>query len=134
MSDKTSGTATTDPAAIEGVNDGARLHPPRSVEAEGRRQEVRPASGVARQNRQGPNSKLFCDERRDEPQIRGSTHLSDGSGVLYYTIRIGGDELLPQEPSEVNAGLGEGLRRCLCLTKSILNLTPSHSALLLMSR
>ena len=57
---------------------------------------------MARHNRQGRGSKLFRDERRGEPQTRGITHLSDGSGATFYTIRIGGDELLPREPSEVD--------------------------------
>ena len=52
----------------------------------------------------------FLDERRGEPRTRGSARLSDGSGVRYYTLRIGGDELLPREPSEAEEGSGEGLR------------------------
>ena len=92
----------TDPAAIKGVRGGARPPPPRSVEAEGRRHAAGPAPGVARQNRQGRGSESFRGEWRGEPRTRSITHLSDGSGVLYYTIRVGGDELFPREPSEVD--------------------------------
>ena len=102
MSNRVGGAATTDHVAIKGVHGGAQPPPLRSVEAKGRRQAAGPAPGVARQNRQGHGSELFFDERRSEPRTRGITHLSDGSGVLYYTIRIGGDELLPREPSEVD--------------------------------
>ena len=92
----------TDSAAIEGVRGDARPSPPQSVEAEGRWQAAGPAPGVARQNRQGHGSELFRDERRGKPRTRGITHLSNGSGVLYYTIWIGRDKLLPREPSEVD--------------------------------
>ena len=57
---------------------------------------------MASQNRQGRGSETFRDERRGEPQTHGITHLSDGSGVLYYTIRSDGDELLQRESSEVD--------------------------------
>ena len=90
-------TATTDAVAIKGVRGGARPPPPQSVEAERRRHATGPAPDVARQNRQERGS-----ERRGKPRTRGSTHLSDGPGVTLYTIRIGGDELLPREPSEVD--------------------------------
>ena len=69
----------TDPTAIEGVHGGVRPPPPRSVEAEGRRDAAGPARGVARQNRRGHGSELFRGERRGEPQTRDITHLSDVS-------------------------------------------------------
>ena len=125
-----SAASTTDGAAVTDTRGGRRRPrrrstapshgpprpraPQRSVEAEGRRQAAGPAPDVARQNRQETGSESFCDDQRGEPQTRGRTHLSDGSGLLYYTIRNGGDELLPRNPSEVDESLGEGLRRAAC--------------------
>ena len=37
------------------------------------------------------------------------TSLMGQECCITYTIRIGGDELLPQEPSDVEEGSGEGL-------------------------
>ena len=73
-------------------------------------------------------SELLRYERRGKSQTRGSTHLSDGSGVLYYTIRNGGDELLPQEPSEMDESLRERLWSDGHLVKLIFRSTPSYSA------
>ena len=55
----------------------------------------------------GFEGESVCDGWHVKLQTRGTTHLSDGSGLLYYTIRLDGDELLPQEPSEVDESSGE---------------------------
>ena len=96
------GTAKTDTTVIEGVRGGARPPTPRSVEAEGRRQGAELAPSMAWRDRPRPGSELLCDERRGELQTHGSTHLSNGSGLLYCIISADGDGLLPREPSEVD--------------------------------
>ena len=55
----------------------------------------------------GFEGESVCDGWHVKLQTRGTTHLSDGSGLLYYTIRSDGDELLPREPSEVDRSSGE---------------------------
>ena len=83
--------------------------PRRSVETVGRRQAAGPGPAMAWRNRPEPESKLVCDTQLGESDTRRSTHLSDGSRWLYYTIRNDGDGPLPQEPSEVDESSGERL-------------------------
>ena len=95
------GTATTDATAIKGVRGGARPPTPRSVEAERRRQEAQPALSMAWSEPVMTGSELFCDNQRIT-RTRGSTHLSNGSEMLYCVIMSDGDKLLPREPLEVD--------------------------------
>ena len=71
------GAVTTDPAAIEGVRGGARPPPPRSVEAEGRRQEAQRAPSMVWSEPAMAGSELFRDDRRGKAQTHDSTHLSN---------------------------------------------------------
>ena len=102
-----------------------------TVKAMGLRQAAGPGPAVAWCNRPELKSKLICDAWLGKSDTRGITHLSDGSGWLYCTIRSIGDGPLPQEPSKVDENSREQLWSAESLVKSISGLEVAYRDLLM---